>query len=139
MLGAPLAIELMLAAQAMAEMIQKLPPEAQPPALVLALEIISGVQSAALEFVAALPGSSPELRAKAVRKAARRLKRLVKKLPAHAPLSDFAPALAFIAEVEKSVSTLGGLPPTIPQFITPALINKQATMMKKYLTDQVAQ
>jgi hypothetical protein len=138
-LGAPLAIELVTAAQALAEMIQKLPPEAQPPALALALDLITAVQSALIEFVEALPGQSPGMRAKAVRKTVKRLEGLVKNLPPHAPLSDFAPAFDFIAEVEKTVATLGGLPPTIPQYITPQLIDGQAAMMKKYLIKLVSQ
>jgi hypothetical protein len=139
-LGAPLAIELMVAAQAMADVIKKLPPEAQPPALTLALGVISAVQRTLVEFVEALPGLSPEMRAKEVRKTATRLRRLVKNPPPNSPLPDFAPAFNFvIAEVGKAVATLGSLPPTIPHYITPQLVDGQATMMKKYLTKQVLQ
>lgn len=138
-LGAPLAIELALAAQAMADIIKKLPPEAQLPALMLALDVISGVQNALVEFVEALPGLPAGMRAKAVRETVKRLKRLVKNLPPDAPLSDLAPAFDFIAEVEKTVNTLGGLPPTFPHYITPQLINGQANMMKKYLIERVSQ
>lgn len=138
-LGAPLAIELALAAQAMADVIKKLPPEAQPAALVLALEVISGVQQALIEFVEALPGLPAAMRAKAVRETVKRLKRLVKRLPTHAPLSDLAPAFDFISEVEKTVTTLGGLPPIFPHYITPQFINGQAKMMKKYLIERVSQ
>lgn len=137
-LGAPLAIELMVAAQALADAIKKLPPEAQPAALALALGVISGVQSAALEFVEALPGLSSEMRAKEARKTAKRLRHLVKEAPPHALLSGLNGALHFVvAEAGKTVATLGSLPPTIPHYITPQLIDRQAAMMKKYLTEQV--
>lgn len=58
-LGAPLAVELAAAAQAMADEIKKLPPEAQPPALALALEVIDGLEAAADAFVGRLPAIPP--------------------------------------------------------------------------------
>lgn len=136
-LTTPMPYEMVALGQMIVKAIKELPPEAQPPAVVLAVEAVKALEAAADAFVNALPGWPPSLSHKEIKKNAATLEAFYVKAPPTSPLSIFEPGVNMIREVEGMVDPLGDDPPTIPHKLLAPFIDRQAGMLIDYIEKNV--
>jgi nitrate reductase cytochrome c-type subunit len=117
--------------------IQKLPPEAQPAALSVALGSIGALREAADAFVQALPGLPHSLSTTEIKTNAARLILCYQHADKNSSLKIFKPGLKLLREVEEMVNPLGDDPPTIPHQLAVPFINHQAEFLHDYVLKNV--
>jgi hypothetical protein len=132
-LTTPMPYELEAFGQMIVKEIQKLPPEAQPVALIAAEASIVALREAADAFVQALPGFPPSLSAGEIKKNAAQLIHRYQHAPENSSLRIFKPGLNLLREVEEMVAPLGDDPPTIPHQLAAPFINHQAKFLLNYV------
>jgi hypothetical protein len=138
-LSAPMAIELAVAAKAMADEIKKLPPEAQPPALLAGLEVINSVRLMADAFIKGLPGVAMAYNPTLIKQQTAALRETISKLPPGSSLSVFIPILEYMNQIEHLAGAPEGPVPTFPEYFTEKLINEQSQLWEEQLTKDVLQ
>ncbi len=132
----PLALELQLAAQAMVEQINKLPPEGRPAAQAAAIAAIKAIEATTVAQVEALPGDWPYLQPPRVKVEAIGLEMMVEHLPPSAPAKDFAPIIELLRTIDESVELPYSVP-TFPHYQTVSLIQEQTNLMVNYINTHV--
>jgi hypothetical protein len=137
--SAPMAIELAVAAQAMADEIKKLPPEAQPAALLAGIEIINSVRLMAEAFINALPGVAEAYSPTLVSQETAALREKISRLPVESSMAVFIPILDYMDMIEHLAGAPEGPLPTFPNYITATLINEQSDLMIEQLVKDVSQ
>lgn len=132
-LTTPMPYELEAFGQMIVKGIKKLPPEAQPAALIAAEASIAALREAADAFVQALPGLPHSLSTEEIKTNAARLIRCYQHASKDSPLTIFKPGLKLLREVEEMVDPLGDDPPTIPHQLAVPFINRQAESLLNYV------
>jgi hypothetical protein len=132
-LHTPMPYELKAFGQMIVKEIKKLPPEAQPPAIIAAEASILALKEGADAFVRALPGWPPSLSTGAIKTKAAQLINFYKHAPTDSSLSIFKPGLTVLHQVEEMVDPLSDDPPTIPHQLAEPFVNRQAELLINFI------